>query len=331
MRVWVSYVRQYKKGIGAFALCIMIFLAAFALYHIPVGAVMYPALVCIVLGGGYLVWNYQRFYRKHKLLEELLTRGAEMTESLPPADTRTEQDYQELLRALKEEIYRIQSENSSHMSDMTDYYTTWVHQIKTPIASMRLALQSEDSPLSRRLTEDLRRIEQYVEMVLVFLRLDSDSTDYVIRECNVDEIIRQAVHKVAGQFIYRGIKLNYEPLQIATVTDEKWLLFVVEQVLSNALKYSKADGSAYITIEMEEPKTLCIRDNGIGIAPEDLPRVFEKGYTGYNGRSDKKASGLGLYLCRRVCANLGHRITAESVLDEGTCVKIDLKQHEVIE
>ena len=143
-----------------------------------------------------------------------------------------------------------------------------------------------------------------------------------------DEIVRAAIRRFAGEFITRKLKLCYEPLNAACVTDEKWLLFVVEQVLSNALKYTR-EGS--ITITMEHPKTLVIRDTGIGIAPEDLPRIFEKGYTGYNGRGDQKASGLGLYLCRTICRKLGHSITAESAPDEGTAIRIGLSQRQVRE
>ncbi|MDE6156147.1 MAG: sensor histidine kinase, partial [Eubacterium sp.] len=114
---------------------------------------------------------------------------------------------------------------------------------------------------------------------------------------------------------------------ITVLTDEKWLSFVIEQVLSNALKYTS---SGTISVYLENPKTLCIKDTGIGIAPEDLPRVFDKGYTGYNGRSDKRASGIGLYLCRRICTNLGHTITAESILDEGTTIKINLDKEKLV-
>lgn len=128
---------------------------------------------------------------------------------------------------------------------------------------------------------------------------------------------------MASQFIGKKITLNYAPLSTNVLTDEKWLLFVIEQVLSNALKYTK-EGT--ICISMEKPQTLCISDTGIGIAPEDLPRIFEKGFTGFNGREDKKASGIGLYLCRRICKNLGHRITAESILDEGTTIRIYLER-----
>lgn len=202
-----------------------------------------------------------------------------------------------------------------------EYYTIWVHQIKTPIAAMRLQLQGEDSDSSRELLEELQRIEQYVEMVLTYLRLDSGSTDYVLKKYDLDDIIRQAVRKYASQFIRKKIRLTYEPLSCEVLTDEKWLLFVIEQVLSNALKYTR---SGEISITLEAPKTLCIRDTGIGIAPEDLPRIFEKGFTGYNGRNDKKASGIGLYLCRRICSRLNHEIIITSKVDVGTEVRIDL-------
>ena len=188
---------------------------------------------------------------------------------------------------------------------------------------MRLTLQNEDTPLSRRLTAELGRVERYVEMVLAYLRLDADSTDYVLRECDLDPIVRGAVKKFAGEFIDRHLTLECPPTNIRVLTDEKWLSFVLEQLLSNALKYTP---EGKISIHMEAPATLCIADTGIGIAPEDLPRVFEQGYTGYNGRGDKRASGLGLYLCRRVCRNLGHTISAESELGRGTTIRLDLSR-----
>lgn len=186
---------------------------------------------------------------------------------------------------------------------------------------MRLALQNIDTAQSRQLLSELGRIERYVEMVLTFLRLGSDSTDYVIKEHELDDIVMGAVKKLAGDFINKRIKLEYTELNVEVLTDEKWLAFVIEQVLSNALKYTP-EGT--VSVYLERPKTLCIRDTGIGIAPEDLPRVFENGYTGYNGRSDKKASGIGLYLCRRICNKLGHTISAESKAGEGTVIRIGL-------
>ncbi len=320
---FVAYCKQYKAEIGVFFLFCLVFFCAFLLFHLPVWAVVYPMLVCAALGLLFLLLAFSRAYRKHRRLQELQKLSAALMESLPPPTTQTEADYQQIIQRLREEQSQLEDRMNLRYADMVDYYTMWAHQIKTPIASMRLHLQNEDSALSRRLSDELFRIEQYVEMVLCYLRLDADSTDYVIQEYDLDDIVRTAVRKFAGQFIRRKLQLCYKPLNTRVLTDEKWLSFVVEQVLSNALKYTP---SGTITIELEDPKILCIRDTGIGIAAEDLPRIFDKGYTGYNGREDKKASGIGLYLCKRICGNLGHRITANSSPDKGTVIRLYLQQ-----
>lgn len=321
MRFFFSYLKHRRTGISVFLLFCLIFLCVFALYHLPVAAVLYPAGICGILGIGFLLFDFQKCSQKHKKLQTLRQLTSSVMETFPEPVTQDDADYQQLIQQLREEQKQLENQMNVRYGDMVEYYTIWAHQIKTPIASMRLHLQNEDSPFSRRLSDDLFRIEQYVEMVLMFLRLDSASTDYVIQEYDLDGIIKQAVKKYASQFINKKIQLCYQPLNITVLTDEKWLLFVLEQVLSNALKYTP---SGNITIDLERPKTLCIRDTGIGIAPEDLPRIFEKGYTGYNGRSDKKASGIGLYLCRRICRNLGHTITADSSLESGTVIRIQL-------
>ena len=323
MRFFFRYLRQRYKGILVFLLFCVIFAVVFALYHLPLGAVIYPSALCAALGILLLALDCRAAYRKHCRLCTLKGLSAELMEELPPALTLDDADYQDIIRLLRKEQSDMLTLMNCRYADMIDYYTLWAHQIKTPIASIRLNQQNEDSEFSRRVAEDLQRIEQYVDMVLAFLRLDSDSTDYVFMEYDLDGIVRSAVKKFSTQFIRRRINLVYEPLGKKVVTDEKWLSFVVEQVLSNALKYTP---SGTVGIYMEEPTTLCISDTGIGIAPEDLPRIFEKGYTGYNGRTDKKASGLGLYLCRRICNNLGHTISASSVAGEGTVIRICLAQ-----
>lgn len=324
---FISYIRQHRKGLMAFVLFSLIFMSMFMLYHLPVEAVIYPTIVCAFAGLLLLIPDYIRCYRKHRELQRISRLSSAMMEKFPAIRTIDDADYQHIIRLLQEEQMELENCMNIRYADMIDYYTIWVHQIKTPIASMRLNLQNEDSEFSRQLSEDLFRIEQYVEMVLCYLRLDAGSTDYVIQEYDLDAIVRQAVKKFAGQFFRRKLHLKYEPMNIKVLTDEKWLLFIIEQVISNALKYTPSGGT--ITIDLEEPATLCIRDTGIGIAPEDLPRIFEKGYTGYNGRSNKKASGIGLYICRRICTNLGHRITALSSLDSGTVIRINLEHREL--
>ena len=321
MEYIVSYIKQHRLALLAFVLCAVLFAATFLFYRFPLKAVLYPTVLCLVLLAGFAAADIVRTRKKHAELERIKCFDAKLADSFPEADGVLEADYQEIIHLMREQHERAEQRTEQGLREMMDYYTVWVHQIKTPIASMRLALQSEDTAESRQLQSELGRIERYVEMVLTFLRLGADSTDYVIKEHELDDIVRGAVKKLAGDFINKKIKLEYTELDEKVLTDEKWLSFVVEQVLSNALKYT-SEGT--VSIYTESPKTLCIRDTGIGIAADDLPRVFENGYTGYNGRSDKRASGIGLYLCRRICNKLGHTISAESKAGEGTVIRIGL-------
>lgn len=323
MKLFLQYIKQNRRCLAAGAVFCIIFLASFLLYHLPVKAVIYPALICLLLGILFLVLDFLRMKRKHDAMMRIKDLTDVIAKELPEIDGIEESDYQCIISLISKEHNDYVRDSRRKYAEMVDYYTVWAHQIKTPIASMRLNLQNEDSEFSRKLSNDLFRIEQYVEMVLTFLRLDSESTDYVIKEYDLDGIIKESVKKYAGEFISRRLVLNYEQVKAAVLTDEKWLSFVIEQVLSNALKYTS---SGSITIRYLPDGKLCISDTGIGIAAEDLPRIFENGYTGYNGRSDKKASGIGLYLCRRICKKLGHRISAESKVDVGTTITIDLKR-----
>lgn len=323
MELFFRYLKEKRKSFILAAGCVLIFLLCFILYRLPVKAVLYPTVLSGMVCICYVIYDFRKVCDKYRKLKFMHTSLEMITEYLPKASGIEEDAYQQLIIQMNEEQKRLRENMGRTYSEMVDYYTVWAHQIKTPIAAMRLNLQNEDTALSRRLSMDLFHIEQYVEMVLMYLRLDSDSSDYVIKEYALEPIVRSAVKKFSGEFISRKIQLKFEQLEANVITDEKWLSFVIEQVLSNALKYTHA---GRISIYMEEPKTLCIEDTGIGIAPEDLPRVFEKGYTGYNGRMDKKASGIGLYLCRRICSNLGHQISAVSEIDKGTVIRINLEQ-----
>ena len=320
-----AYLREHWRVIAAFFAFAAVFGVTFALYGLPLEAVAYPAGLCLLLGGLLALEDILRSRRKHRELVRLREAGAALLDQLPSMRTAEGADCAAIIAALRRELARRETENQAQRRELTAYYTAWVHQIKTPIAAMKLTLQGQDDPAARRLRAELGRVEQYVDMVLTYLRLHEGGSDYVIRKYEVDDIVRPAVRRFAGEFIDRRIALDYVPVGHAVVTDEKWLRFVVEQVLSNALKYTPEGGRIAITWQEDG---LCITDTGIGIAPEDLPRVFEMGYTGTNGRMDRHASGIGLYLCRRICQNLGHTITARSAMGQGTTVYIGLKRRE---
>ena len=302
-----SYLRQRRGVLLTFLLFGGLFAVTFALYSLPVQAVAYPFLLCAVAGSILLAADYRQALRRHRQMERVLRLPDEIAASLPPADTVERENYRQLVALLEESRRQIQSQAQRRYGDMVDYYTLWAHQIKTPIASMRLTLQNEDSDLARSLSGDLMRVEQYVEMVLVFLRLDSSTTDYVIRRHSLDDIVRPAVRRFAGEFIRRRLRLEYQPLDHTVVTDGKWLGFVVEQVLSNALKYT-ASGSVTIAMDGDD---LCIRDTGMGIAAEDLPRIFERFYRVDKARSRAAGgTGLGLSIVRDTVQRRGGTVEA---------------------
>ena len=298
--MFLQYLKNYRYPIALLALVYAVNTAVFWLLRLPLDAVGYAGSLCLFFGVIFLLFGYRRFRTRFYELKVLKKELSFAAEHFP---------------------------SPRNLWETVDYYTVWAHQIKTPIAAMRLLLQDGDFPESAELKEELNRIEQYVEMVLCYLRLDADETDYVFREYDLDGIVRQVVRRHAPAFIRRKLSLAYEPLSARTVTDEKWLKFVIDQILTNALKYTK---KGTISITLEEPKTLCIADEGIGIAPEDLPRVFERGYTGINGRTQNRASGLGLYLCRRICGNLGHPISITSEPGKGTQVRIELQNGGIV-
>lgn len=320
-----EYILSHKKNIIVWLIICALFVLVFSLYGLPLSPVLYGSMLSGFFGLVFLVIDFISYRRRRIILQRLAEEITLSADNIPLPQNGIEEDYTRLIRILSDTLRASENEAAERLSDMTDYYTMWVHQIKTPIAAMGLILQGGDSPEYGELSESLQRIEQYAEMVLCYLRLDSDSSDLVIKEYDLDGIVRQAVRKFSSQFIRRRLKLIYEPLNKTVLTDEKWLLFVIEQIISNAVKYTP---SGEVEIYCEEPLTLCIRDTGIGIASEDLPRIFEKGYTGCNGRLDKKASGIGLYLCKRICGKLGHKISAESG-GTGTIIKISLETHKI--
>lgn len=326
MNFFKMYLKERMKYILLTMMLIGLFSFTLLLMNVPAKALLYPVLLCLFLGLLVLVTDCAIAKSRKNERANLDKITLSVIDSMPEAHSEEVRDYQNAIRQLGNEYRNYVSESERKYENMMDYYTVWAHQIKTPISPMKLAFQGEDSTLSRRLSVDLFRIEQYVDMVLVYLRLDSEYTDYVFKECNMDEVIKNSVKKFASEFIGRKLSLEYEPEDVTVVNDSKWLEFVIGQIISNSLKYTETGG---IKIYFKEPKMLVIEDTGIGIAEEDLPRIFEKGYTGYNGRTDGSASGIGLYLCRRICGNLHIGIQAESEVGKGTKIILDLNQYKL--
>ncbi|MFR5366935.1 sensor histidine kinase [Intestinibacter bartlettii] len=321
LSVVCAYIKQSIKVLLLFIVFALVFCIVFSLYNLEIEAIYYSVMLCSFIGLIYICINFINYYKKHIQLYKLQNEISISLENLPSPKTLMEEDYTNLILTLNKEYKTYISKSDIAKSDMIDYYTMWVHQIKTPISAMKLLIQTSESEISSDLSSELFKIEQYVEMVLSYIRLGSNENDFVIKEYDLDNIVRQAIRKYAPLFIRKKINLDFQPTTYKVLTDEKWLVFVIEQLLSNAIKYTN---KGKISIYPLEDKKLVIEDTGIGISQEDIPRIFDKGFTGYNGRTDKKATGLGLYLCKNILDKLSHKISIESEVGVKTKVILDL-------
>lgn len=239
-----------------------------------------------------------------------------------------------LEKLLQERVEELEYEQKNQIlveqekyNDLLDYYTLWVHQVKTPIAASSLLIGDlKDKEAKSQLEQELFKIESYVHLVLQYLRLESFHDDLVLKQENLADLVREVVKKYALFFIQQGLSLNLHDLDHTIVTDKKWFLVILEQILSNSLKYTK-EGS--IEIYFHEG-SLYIKDTGLGIQNADLLRVFERGFSGYNGRLTQQSSGLGLYLSKKIADQLGHKIAIDSQVGQGTTVSIAFPEKKLI-
>lgn len=317
------YLKKQRRLIVLMGMMNAVFVLVGRLNGLAWDVVGYAVLLATALGMLVVFYDFWRYRETQHILQTELTRIALTVDGLPmPADA-IEESYQHLIYALYDEMRSVATRADIAQSELESYYTTWAHQIKNPIAAMRLVLQTNPSQVHRELLNELIKIEQYVEMVLQYVRVDQVTTDYVFRSYAIDDIIRPVLRKYASVFIAKDLILEYEPIGVEVVTDEKWLAFVIEQIISNALKYTP---HGKISISHTPNNELLIADTGIGIDSADLPRVFEKGFTGFNGRYERTSTGIGLFLVKRIMAKLGHSLRLESEIGVGTRVYISLNR-----
>lgn len=314
------YINRIKKFVIGTISVMVIYCIVMYLNNIGVQEILYGMVLAVFSFLVLILIDYSDYRRKYRELCKIEGRLRVGSNQLPEAQDAIEKKYSDIIEELSIRMMEEINAQTLNNKDMQEYYSIWVHQIKTPISALKLLLQDMDND-TREEERVLFEIEEYVEMALSYMRIKSDSTDYVLVRQEVDGIIRDTIRKYTKIFIHRKIKLKYDGIDERAVTDRKWLGFVIGQILSNALKYTKPGGSVYIYME---GKSLVIEDTGIGIAKEDIPRVFEKGYTGYNGHEHKHSSGIGLYLCKVILTRLSHDISIESEPGVGTKVKVDL-------
>lgn len=275
---------------------------------------LYFFLLCCFVTILFFTWD---------ILAEMQVYRQEILYGEREAQSPLERVLAEKLEAREMELYQQRSDSERKLTDLLDYYTLWVHQIKTPIAASQLLVaEVADRQLKQQLEQEIFKIDSYTNLVLQYLRLESFHDDLVLKQVQIEDLVKEIIRKYALFFIQKGLNVNLHDLDKEIVTDKKWLLVVIEQIISNCLKYTK-EGGLEIYMEGQE---LCIKDTGIGIKNSDVLRVFERGFSGYNGRLTQQSSGLGLYLSKKISEELGHQIRIESEVGKGTTVRIQFAQ-----
>jgi len=298
---------------------ILLVLITFFLHDISLQIYQDQLLFTLPCFIGIIVFISLKNVQKHLLAQKILQQKVEHPSKNLFASSIIEEDYLQLLVALEKQMEQIKLAVKEQQSELMDFYTLWIHQIKTPLAALDLLIQYKNDSLKKEMSEELFKIQQYLEMMLQVLRLSITEIDFVFEKVTFTELVKPVIKEYMNFFIRKKIELSMGDLDEEIVTDKKWFRFILDQVLFNAIKYTQ---SGKITIT-SDGKILHIIDTGQGILPEDLPKIFDKGYTGLNGRRHQKASGLGLYISKKIADKLGLGLSLTSKIDVGTNVAID--------
>ncbi|MDR1522013.1 MAG: sensor histidine kinase [Streptococcaceae bacterium] len=317
-RDFFIFLQDYRWHYGAFFLLNLCFIYSVVMRNFPIEIFLDTILFESFIGVIATAFTYQHWQKKRKLLEDFY----EITTTSLPQTNEIEQNYARLVIRIKKENSMLTNDHLLKEQKILNYYAMWTHQLKVPLAVLELMAQTESLEVDS-VKEELLKIEQYLDMMLQYLRFNTSTTDYQLVKIEVEPLVRETVKKYRSFFIQKNLTVEIKPLNLRIVTDQKWLIFVLSQVIFNAVKYTKKG----ILKVYANDFTLIIEDTGIGIASEDLPRIFEQGYTGYNGRVEKNhASGLGLFMVKQILNELGHKIEIRSTLGVGTQVRIDFCQ-----
>lgn len=320
--IFFKYLNDRKYIISVFIFFYSAFALTLWLEQASLTMMLYPLLISLTVVALFALLDFIHYYQTINHLNNILQTSISIVDNLPATKNYQEQVYQNIIHHFNQDYKHLIHHQNQQYQQALEYYTLWVHQVKVPISALKLTADGLDGSKQKTIiSTQLTHIDRYVDMVLTYLRMESINQDLLLQQIDVYPLLTNSIKKYADIFIHNKIKVQIEPFSLITTSDQKWLSFVFDQVISNALKYTK-NGIVSITADGQK---LLITDTGIGIAPEDLPRIFERGFTGFNGRFNQKSSGLGLFLVKKILDVLGHTITIESTVGVGTIVTIDLK------
>ena len=323
--IFFRYIKSIAVNIVMCLVTAAVFSVICVLWSYDIRAVAYSLVLCAAIATVPFFIGYYSFKSRVKQLEGIIGDYDTACERLPREKSGAEREWHEIVCSMFAEMKKREREAEEKLKTAENYYTAWAHQVKVPISAIHLILAEADDKTRRDVGAELTRIEQYTDMIMAYVRLDSSSTDYVFREVQLDSVIKSVIRKYSGMFIRKKLTISFEDSSEKVLGDEKWISFILEQLLSNALKYTNRGG---IKINVQNG-VVSVSDTGIGIAKEDIPRIFEKGFTGINGRTSGASSGIGLYLIKRVCSEMGYSLSVESEQGEGSMFTVDFSRSEI--
>ena len=282
-----------------------------------------------------LLYNY---FRKKKFYNELINNTKLLDKKYLVLETLNEPTFLEG-KILYDSLYQIDKSMNEHiklyeknLSDFKEYVEMWIHEVKIPLSSLSLMCHNHHDTIDKKYLNQINKLDNYVDQVLYYVRSNDAEKDFLIKKTNLEKVINSVMIKNKDEILLNNITVNVENLNIFVYTDTKWLIFIINQILNNSIKYKKKNGNSLIKIYATEEKNLVnlfIYDNGIGINKSDITRVFDKTFTGENGRKDANSTGMGLYIVKKLIDKLGHKISISSKENEYTEVKITFGKNDL--
>lgn len=276
-----------------------------------------------------LIYEYNKKKKYYNYLEKILNQLKEkylITEVIKKPEFIEGKILYETLEQINKSMHENVNKYKYNVKDYKDYIELWIHEIKIPLATSKMIIENNKNNATRSIEEELDKLENYIDQALYYARSNTVEKDYYIKKSNLKELVNESIKKNKTMLIQEKVEINTHDLNNIIYTDSKWIIFILNQLIQNSVKYKNKERTLEIEMFSKENKDntiLYIKDNGIGIKKNEINRVFEKGFTGTNGRlSNKKSTGIGLYLCKKLCDKLGISIELDSKENEYTIIKI---------
>lgn len=326
---WNDYLKDRLLVVLAALCVVLVIVILLVAFRVEIELIIVVAVLCSLYTIGLLMFD---FLREKRFYDNLLNRVKHLDKAYLVLETMEEANFYEgiLLEEALYDINKSMMENiklyEEHEATFRDYVEMWVHEIKAPLASLALRAHNYPQKYDQKILEQLRRVEMSVERILYYVRGEQSEKDYLLRELSLEEVVHKVLVKYRDDLLAAKMELKVGNLAFKVVTDAKWLEFILGQIVSNSIKYRRDDVMAWLEFDGARAGgivKLTVRDNGLGVASEDLPRVFEKSFTGQNGRLRGASTGMGLYIANNLCGKLGHKIRMDSEQNVGTKITIE--------